>query len=67
MASTGAYERLRRELLASDPDIVAAADEIDQTLIDHALAMSPWERLQACSDTNRVLSGFKRVGKSAAR
>jgi hypothetical protein len=66
MLKPGAYARLRRQLQLTDPLIVAAADEIDQTLIDAALDLSPWERVRACSETQRLVSGFQRGGSAVS-
>jgi hypothetical protein len=44
-----------------DPVLVAAADEVDTTLIEWALSMSPLERLRASSRAARALTGWRRV------
>jgi hypothetical protein len=45
-------ERLRQiedDLAARDPQLLAAAGEVDQTLIDWMLSLGPFERLRMCS------------------
>ena len=41
-----------------DPLVVAAAREVDRTLLDWALSLSPRERLRACSKAAITLSQF---------
>jgi hypothetical protein len=48
-----------RQLVASiDPLIVEAAREVDGTLLDWMLGLSPRERLRACSNASRALGRF---------
>jgi hypothetical protein len=48
-------------LAERDPELLAAADEVDQTLIDWSLSLSPRARLRACSRATRALLGWRRV------
>jgi hypothetical protein len=41
-----------------DPLVVEAAREVDQTLLDWALSLSPRERLRACSNAAITLGKF---------
>ncbi len=54
-------ESLRDWLARVDPDLLAAAEEVDVTLLDAALALSPLERLRACTRATRGLASFRRV------
>lgn len=42
-----------------DPDILAAKDDVDMTLIAQSLAMTPGERLDASSRFLRALVSFR--------
>jgi hypothetical protein len=44
-----------------NPLLREAAREVDGTLLDWALSLSPCERLRACSNATRALARFKRV------
>lgn len=44
-----------------DPLLHEAAREVDGTLLDWALRLSPRERLRACSNATRALARFTRV------
>jgi hypothetical protein len=48
-------------LAERNPELLAAADEVDPTLIDWSLSLSPWDRLRACSRATRALLGWRRV------
>ena len=52
---------IERELARRDPAVLAAADEVDQTLLDWFLGLSPMERLRACSRASAALSGWRRA------
>lgn len=41
-----------------DPEVALAVADVDQTLLDECLAMSPLERLRACSAAARGLARF---------
>lgn len=43
-----------------DPELARAAEEVDQTLLSEALALSPLRRLEACSTATRGLASFRR-------
>lgn len=45
---------------AIDPDLLAAADEVDQTLFESTLPLLPLERLRAATRHLRALSGYRR-------
>lgn len=61
MAASSEYDRLRNLLIAIDPLLVEAADDVDLTLIQWALSLTPWERLRASSETLAFLSSFRRA------
>jgi hypothetical protein len=44
--------------LAVDPLILGAAREVDVTLLDWALSLSPRERLRACSRASALVGRF---------
>jgi hypothetical protein len=44
-----------------DPLVLAAAREVDRSLIQWFLSLTPRERLRACTRTTRALGGFTRV------
>ena len=46
---------------ALDPLVVEAAREVDQTLLDWFLELSPRERLRACSNATIALGKFARA------
>jgi hypothetical protein len=48
-----------------DPLILEAADEVDGTLLDWALGLSPRERLRACSNATIALGKFVNVSPRA--
>jgi hypothetical protein len=47
---------IERYLRETDPEILAAADEVDGGLIEWALGMSPLERARACSRATAALA-----------
>jgi hypothetical protein len=57
---------IERELARTNPALLAAADEVDSTLIDWALGLGPFERLDACSRAARALAGWRRVAPAAS-
>ena len=50
-----------------DPLVLAAAREVDVTLIDWALSLSPLERLRACSNATDALGRLADAAASTAR
>jgi len=53
------FERLRARVAAFDPLLVAAADEVDRTLLEWARNLSPLERLSAASRAAKALQRFQ--------
>ncbi|MCB9610071.1 MAG: hypothetical protein H6716_26025 [Polyangiaceae bacterium] len=47
--ASSSYEDVRAWLLEVDPELVAAADDVDQTLLDSAARRSPLELLRDAS------------------
>jgi hypothetical protein len=55
-------ESNRLKLLENiDPEILRAAEEVDHSLIDWLLSLSPFERIEWTSRTAAELKGFKRA------
>ena len=52
------FLRLRARIAALDPLLVAAADEVDRTLLEWARSLSPLERLSAASRASEALQRF---------
>lgn len=46
--------------IAADPEIRAAIQDIDQSLLDWMLSLTPLERLRSVSNATRALNRFKR-------
>jgi hypothetical protein len=57
-SSTMAREDTARPRVDLDPLIVQAAREVDRTLLDWALSLSPRERLRACTNASAALRRF---------
>jgi hypothetical protein len=55
------FEEVRAWLLSVDPDLVAASEEVDVSLIRDTLALSPRERLDRASATVRWIGEFRRA------
>lgn len=53
------FMRLRARIAALDPLLVAAADEVDRTLLEWARNLSPLERLSAASHASAALQRFQ--------
>lgn len=49
---------------ALDPDVRAAIDDVDRTLIVLSLQQSPWERLGSASQMARVLARIRDAAAS---
>jgi|GEM_PF-6126107 len=50
---------LRARIAAIDPFLVAAAEEVDRTLLEWARNLSPLERLSAASRASEALHRFR--------
>lgn len=59
--TTSEYDRIRAFVERTDAELVRAVDDVDLALLAWAMALSPWERLQASSDALGFLSGFRRA------
>lgn len=53
------YEELTRRIKARDPDLVAAVDEVDWTLLRWSPGLSPLERLRASTQTANTLARLR--------
>lgn len=51
-----------RSLADLDPDIIAAVQDIDRSLIRECLRRAPLERLRVAAAHQRALARFRRVG-----
>jgi hypothetical protein len=54
-------QQIEDDLAARDRQVLVAASEVDQTLIDWTLSLGPFERLRACSRAAKGLAGWRRV------
>ncbi len=50
VATRDEWRALRDKLAVEDPELAAAVDDVDQTLIESWLRLSPWERAERCFD-----------------
>ncbi|MCC6528197.1 MAG: hypothetical protein IT373_36455 [Polyangiaceae bacterium] len=57
MAETPSLDRL---IAALDPEVRAALADVDRTLINLTLEMSPWERLRSASEMAQTLARYRR-------
>jgi hypothetical protein len=48
-------------LATRDRELLTAAEEVDPTLLDWTLSLSPFERLRVCSRAAKALTGWRRV------
>jgi hypothetical protein len=55
-------DELRRLVGAVDPDVLAAADDVDVGLIEVALARRPLERVEFAQQMLETLLAFRHVG-----
>jgi hypothetical protein len=62
MSSPDMVATLRALVAELDPDVLAAADEVDTSLIAAALARSPLERVEFARQMLKTLSSFRHVG-----
>ena len=58
-------DELRALVGALDPDLLAAEDDVDRTLIVLALERSPLERVRFAQQMLKTLMSFKRVEPSS--
>ena len=58
--------RLRALVFAADPLLLEAVDDVDRALVAWALALSPRERLRACTNAGRALYGRRRAAPGAS-
>ncbi len=56
----------RWEVIVADPEIRAAMRDIDQSLLDWTLSLTPLERLRCASNAARALKKFKHVKAEAS-
>lgn len=54
------FERVCAHVAQRDPLLVEAIDDVDLTLLEWALSLSPWDRLRAASGSLTFLAGFHR-------
>lgn len=54
-----AVARVRALLAARDPDVLAAVDDVDRTLILSALARDPWERVRESAANARYMAELR--------
>lgn len=61
-ASTDVIARIRTWFEAHDPEVLAAVEDVDRTLIRSTLALPPFERLNRAVNTARSWARFHPVG-----
>ncbi len=65
MATRADLRALQERFAESDPELLAAVDDVDLTLIDSWLRLTPWERAARCFDMAEGIAELKtwrRVG-----
>ncbi len=62
--ASGSYEDVRAWLLEVDPDLVAAAADVDPTLIDSASRRAPLELLREAGASARELLRLQALPRS---
>ncbi|MEM9459382.1 MAG: hypothetical protein AAGF11_34705 [Myxococcota bacterium] len=60
MSTISTASVLERVLASTDPQLVAAADEVDVSLLWWSLGLTPLERLRACTRTASTLERLRR-------
>lgn len=60
------YDRVRDFVARADPLLLEALEDVDFTLLEWGLSLSPWERLRASSEALRFWSSFRRVAPEAS-
>lgn len=60
MAITRKAGELEQRLASIDPELVAAADEVDLSLLRWSLSLTPLERLRVCTRTADSLERLRR-------
>jgi len=50
----------RWEVIVADPEVRAAVQDVDQSLLDWTLSLTPLDRLRSASNAARALKRFKR-------
>lgn len=58
---------VRAMLAERDPDVLAAVDVVDRTLIVSALARDPWERVRESEANARYLADLRRCLASTSK
>ncbi|MBI3769168.1 MAG: hypothetical protein HY271_11860 [Deltaproteobacteria bacterium] len=66
MATEREYERVRDLVDKADPLLLEALADVDFTLLEWGLSLSPWERLRASSEALRFWSSFRRGASEAS-
>jgi hypothetical protein len=66
MVAEPQYERIRALVAKADPLLVEAVDDVDLTLLQWGLSLSPWERLRASSQALAFLANFRRDASAAS-
>ena len=57
-ASATRIDEIKEWLARVDPDVLAAAEEVDRELLRWMLSLSPLQRIEAASRAARGLAGF---------
>jgi len=59
--ATEQLSKARWQVIAANPEIRAAVQDIDQSLLDWFLSLTPMQRLHSASNVALVLKRFKRA------
>lgn len=54
---------VERAVALRDPDLIAAAREIDRTLLRWSLELTPLERLRACTQATSTLERLRHASR----
>jgi hypothetical protein len=57
--ATPTVDEVERAVAAIDPELVAAAHEVDRTLLRWSLGLTPLERLRACTQATGTLERLR--------
>jgi len=52
---------VREAIRRTDPELLAAADEVDRATLAYSASLTPLERLRAATDNAHALARFSRV------
>lgn len=59
--------RIRAMLAETDPELIAAIDEVDRTLIVSTLARDPWDRVRTCVANANYITALRQCLASTSK